>query len=297
MKLRVLGSCAGGGLPQWNCGGPNSVRARAGDPDVPPRTQPSLAISADGARWSILNASPDVRQQLAAFPGLHPRPGTRDVPLDTVVLTSAELDHALGLLVLREALSYRILSTAWVRSALLEHNAAWRLLEPAWGAAALDTPVALDRDGELEARFFPVAPKVPTWLRDLAKPHPETTTGLRITERRTGARLAFVPGTASLDSATLAELAAADCRFVDGTFFTADELRTLRPGAPDATAMGHLPITGPDSSLATLAELPGRTFYIHMNNTNPLLDAASPETARVRRAGVEIASDGLEIEL
>lgn len=297
MKLRVLGSCAGGGLPQWNCGGPNSARARAGDPDVPARTQPSLAVSADGARWSVLNASPDVRWQLAAFPGLHPRPGTRDVPLDTVVLTSAELDHALGLLVLREALSYRILSTAWVRRALLDHNAAWRLLEPVWGSAALDAPVALDRDGELEARFFPVAPKVPTWLRDVAKPDAETTVGLRVTERRTGARLAFVPGTASLDSATLAELAAADCRFVDGTFFSADELRALRPGAPDAVAMGHLPITGPESSLATLAELPGRTFYIHMNNTNPVLDAASPEAARVRRAGVEIAADGLEIEI
>jgi len=95
MRVRVLGSCAGGGLPQWNCGGPNSQRARAGDPAVPPRTQPSLAISTDGERWSILNASPDIRDQLTRFPGLHPRPGTRDVPLDTVVLTSAELDHVL----------------------------------------------------------------------------------------------------------------------------------------------------------------------------------------------------------
>src|SRR2546422_5122288 len=223
MKLRVLGSCAGGGLPQWNCGGANSVRARRGDPDVPPRTQPGLAVSSDGLRWSILNASPDLRSQLAAFPGLNPRPGTRDVPLDTVALTSAELDHVLGLLVLREALSFRIASTRWVRDAILEHNAAWRLLEPIWGVAALDTPVFLDRGQALEARFFPVAPKVPGYLRDVAKPHAETTTGLRITDRATGARLAFVPGLASLDSATAAELAAADARFVDGTFFSADE--------------------------------------------------------------------------
>jgi len=297
VKVRVLGSCAGGGLPQWNCGGANSVRARRGDPDVPPRTQPSLAVSADGQRWSILNASPDVRDQLAAFPGLHPRPGTRDVPLDTVALTSAELDHVLGLLVMREALSYRIVSTRWVRDAILEHNAAWRLLEPAWGTAVLDTPVVLDRDGALEARWFPVAPKVPAYLRDVAKPHPETTTGLRITERSSGARLAFVPGLKSLDSATTAELAAADIRFVDGTFFTAGELREMKPGAPDAPAMGHVPISGPESSLATLAELSGRTYYIHMNNTNPVLDAASPECLRVRRAGIEIASDGLELEL
>lgn len=297
MKLRVLGSCAGGGLPQWNCGGANSQRARQRDPDVPPRTQPSLAVSADGARWSLLNASPDVRDQLAAFPGLHPRPGTRDLPLDSVVLTSAELDGALGLLVMREALSYRVVSTAWVRSAILDHNAVFRLLEPAWGAVPLDRPLPLDPGGALELRLFPVAAKLPPWLRDLAKPNPETTVGLRITERASGARLVFVPGLAALDSAVLAELAAADVRFVDGTFFTADELRALRPGAPDAVAMGHLPITGAVSSLAALAELPGRSFYIHMNNTNPILDAASPERARVRRAGVEVASDGMEIEL
>ncbi len=297
MKVRVLGSCAGGGLPQWNCGGANSVRARRGDPDVPPRTQPGLAVSADGARWSILNAGPDLREQLAAFPGLHPKPGTRDVPLDTIALTSAELDHVLGLLVLREALSFRILSTHWVRDAILEHNAAWRLLQPIWGSAPLDASVSLDRDGGLEARFFPVAPKVPAYLRDVAKSHAETTTGLRITEIASGARLAFVPGLKSLDSATAAELAAADVRFVDGTFFTADELRKVLPGAPDATAMGHAPIAGPDGSLAALAGMSGRTYYIHMNCTNPVLDAASPERERVRRAGVEIASDGLELEL
>jgi pyrroloquinoline quinone biosynthesis protein B len=159
VRIRVLGSCAGGGLPQWNCGGAYSVRARAGDANVPARTQPSIAVSADGARWSIVNASPDVREQFARFPGLHPRPGTRDVPLDTVLLTSAELVHVLGLLVLREALSYRIVSTGWVRHALLDHNAAWRLLEPAWGATALDAPVRLDPDGVLEARLFPVAPR------------------------------------------------------------------------------------------------------------------------------------------
>lgn len=264
---------------------------------MPARTQPSIAVSADGHRWSVLNASPDIRDQFGRFPGLHPRPGTRDVPLDTVVLTSAELDHAMGLLVLREALSYRILSTPWVRSAILDHNAAFRLLTPAWGTAGLDASVPLDREGRLQARFFPLAPKVPTYLREVASPSPETTVGLRITDEQSGARLAFVPGLKSLDSATLAELASADCRFVDGTFFTADELRALRPGAPDAHAMGHLPITGAGSSLMALAELPGRSFYIHMNNTNPILVAGSPEAERIRRAGVEIAEDGAEIEL
>jgi pyrroloquinoline quinone biosynthesis protein B len=297
VRVRVLGSCAGGGLPQWNCGGPNSAAARTPGSGVAPRSQPSVAVSGDGRRWSLLNASPDIRDQLARFPGLHPRPGTRDVPLDTIVLTNADLDHTLGLLVLREALSYRILSTAWVRDAMLEHNAAWRLLAPAWGAASLDEPVALDRQGRLEARLFPVPGKVPTYLQQVAANRPETTVGVRITDTATGRRLVFVPGARSLDPGTLAELRQADCRFVDGTFYAADELRALRPGAPDAHAMGHVPITGPGSSLEPLSALPGATFYIHMNNTNPILDPRSPEAARVRAAGVGIAEDGQQLEL
>lgn len=293
----MLGACAGGGLPQWNCGGEPSVRARAGDADVPPRTQPSLAVSADGERWSLLNASPDLREQFNRFPGLHPRPGTRDVPLDTVLLTSAELDHTIGLLTLREALSYRVLSTAWVREAILGANAAWRLLERAWSSLPLDRPIFLDRDERLEARLFPVPGKVPGYLRDGAKLHPETCVGVRITDVQGGRRLAFVPGLKNLDPGTLAELAAADVRFVDGTFYTADELRALRPGAPDAFAMGHLPITGANGSLAELAKLDGRTFYFHMNATNPVLDAKSPERRYVETCGAEIADDGLEISL
>ena len=230
-------------------------------------------------------------------PLLPPRAGTRDVPLDNVLLTSGELDQSLGLLVLREALSYQVLSTRWVRDGLLEHNAAWRLLEPVWSTLPLDTAIGLDRQALLEARFFPVTPKIPSFLTGLAKSSPETTLGLRITDTRSGRRLVFAPGLASLDDATLAELEAADCRFVDGTFFSDDELRTVRPGAPTATAMGHLPITGSASSLASLAELPGRSFYIHMNGTNPILVAGSPEERRVLRTGVEIAQDGLEITL
>ena len=305
LRVRVLGSAAGGGLPQWNCGCERCVRARAGDPQVPPRTQPSIAVSADGVRWSIVNASPDVRDQLARFPGLHPRPGTRDIPLDTIVVTNADVDHVLGLLVLRESLPHRIVSTPFVRNALLDHNALLRLLEPAWGIAKLDQAVMLDRDGHLEARFFPVPGKVPTWLAKLASNQPETTVGVRITDLRSGRRLVYAPGIAKLDAGTLAEFEAASCSFVDGTFFRNDELSSVRPGAPDATAMGHVPISGPGGSLPALAELrtakpsgaAGRVVYIHINNTHPILDAAAPEASLVQRAGIEIAMDGMELEL
>lgn len=297
MKVRVLGSAAGGGLPQWNCGGDHSVRARAGDPEVPPRCQPSIAVSADGARWSIVNASPDVRDQLARAPELHPRPGTRDIPLDTVVITNPDLDHVLGLLVMRESLPYRVASTAFTKRALLDHNAVFRLIEPAWGEVQLDEEFPLDRAGEIQGRLFPVPGKVPIWLADLEANHAEATTGLRITERRTGKRLVYAPGLQRLDSGTLAELQSADLRFVDGTFWTEDELLAMRPGAPTATTMGHTPVGGPNGSLEVLRRLPGRTVFIHMNNTNPMLVANSPEAAAVREAGAEIAMDGMVFEL
>ena len=297
LRVRVLGSAAGGGLPQWNCGCERCVRARAADPQVPPRSQPSIAVSADGVRWSIVNASPDIRDQLAHFPGLHPRAGTRDIPLDTIVVSNADVDHVLGLLVLRESLPYRIVSTPFVRNAMLDHNAVFRILEPAWGVAKLDQAATLDRDGHLEARFFPVPGKVPTWLSTLASNHAETTVGVRITDQRSGRRLVYAPGIAKLDAGTLAELEAASLSFVDGTFFRGDELSQTRPGAPDAVAMGHVPISGPGGSLPALAELRGRVVYIHLNNTNPILDAASPEASLVQRAGIEIAMDGMEFTL
>ena len=297
MKIHVLGSSAGGGLPQWNCGGVYSTRARQGDPDVPPRTQPSIALSADGQRWSIINASPDIRDQFARFPGLAPRLGTRDIPLDTVVITTADLDHTIGMLVLRESLPYRIVSTPWVRDTILENNAAWRLLEPAWGVVQLDEPFPLDRGELLEAKLFPVPGKVPLYLSELASNHASATVGVRVSDTRTRRRLVYAAGVKSFDSGTLAELESADVRFVDGTFYTANELLEMRPGAADAYAMGHQPIGGPDGSLEALAKLPGRSIYIHINNTNPILDAASPETAAVRAKGVEIAYDGMEFEL
>jgi pyrroloquinoline quinone biosynthesis protein B len=297
MKIHVLGSSAGGGLPQWNCGGEFSMRARRGDPDVPQRAQPSIALSVDGKRWSIVNASPDIRDQLARFEGLYPREGTRDVPLDTVVVTNADIDHSLGLLVLRESLPYRVVTTEWVRGAILRNNAAWRLVEPAWGSVKLDEPFALDREGVLEARLFPVPGKVPGYLSELETNAPEATVGLRVTDTRSGKRLCYAAGIQAYDSGTLAELAAADVRFVDGTFFTPRELLALRPGAADAHAMGHLPVSGAGGSLEIVSSLPGRSIYIHLNNTNPIVDQGSPEARAVRDRGVEIAYDGMELEL
>ncbi len=297
MRVRVLGTTAGGGLPQWNCGCAQCARARDGDPDVPPRTQCSLAISAGDGRWSLLNASPDVRAQLAGFPGLHPKAGTRSLPLDTIVLSDASLAHTLGLASLHDSLPYRVLTTRWIRDALLDSNAVLRPLAPAFGTVKIDEPFALDRDEHLEAKLFPVAGKTPAWAQPIAAHGAESTLGVRVVDKRSGKRLVYAPYLQRIDTATVAELAEADVRLVDGTFWAQDDLRTLRPGAPDAGALGHLPISGPEGSLALLRGMQGRTFYTHLNNTNPALDARSAEAAHVRAAGVWIASDGLELTL
>jgi pyrroloquinoline quinone biosynthesis protein B len=238
-----------------------------------------------------------VREQLARFPGLHPKPGTRSLPLDTVVLTDASLAHALGLLSLHESLSYRVITSAWTRDALVRHNALFAPLQPAFGAVKLDESFCLDRDELLEAKLFPLPGKAPDWAAAVAGASPEATLGLRVVDKRSGRRLVYAPHLQRLDSATLAELAAADVRFVDGTFFSAGEPRALRPGAPDAQALGHLPVGGPDGSLALLRGMRGRTLYTHLDNANPMLDAGSPEAAHVRAAGVEIARDGMELAL
>ena len=297
MKVHVLGSAAGGGLRSGTAAARTPSAPRGDDPAVPPRSQPSIAIGNGDGRWSVINTSPDIRDQFRRFPGLHPRPGTRDVPIDSVVLTNADLDHVMGLLVLRESLPYRVVTTPWIRDVLLENNAAFRLMAPAFGCVNLDEPFDLDREGHLEAKLFPVPGKVPTYLQELATNSPEATLGLRVTDRRTGSRLVYAPGLQTLDEATLAELQGADVRFVDGTFWTADELLRMRPGAPDAWKMGHVPISGSDGSLARLKLMGGRTYYIHINNTNPILDANSAEAAAVREAGVEVSNDGLEVEV
>lgn len=260
-----------------------------------PRTQASLAISAGDGRWSLVDASPDVRDQLARFAGLHPKPGTRSIPLDTIVLTSAEPSAVAGLLVLHESLPYRVLTTAWIRDTLLDHNALFRMLAPAFAALKIDETFELDRDGHLEAKLFPLPGKLPAWAHVVAGNSAEATLGLRIVDKRSGKRAVYAPSFARLDSATLAELAEADVRLFGGAFFATDELRALRPGAPDARALGHTPIGGPDGSLALLRGMRGRTVYTNLNNSNPALDASSPEAAQLRAAGIELASDGLEL--
>jgi pyrroloquinoline quinone biosynthesis protein B len=306
MRIRVLGSAAGGGFPQWNCGCPNCRGVREGTVDAAARTQESVAVSADGERWVLLNASPEIRQQIESFPGLHPR-GPRHSPIAAIVLTNGDLDHTLGLLSLRESHPVVVYATDSLRRGFTEGNVLYRTLERfpgqvTWRALSLGQAVALaDRDGRalgLSIEIVAVPGKPPVHLERLAPPTPEDNVGLRILEEATGKRLAYVPAAGRVTPQVLLGLSFADCAFFDGTFWSSDELPAGGLGTKRAEDMAHQPVGGEGGSLAALRGLQvSRRIFIHVNNTNPMLREGSPERKTVEAAGWEVAHDGLEVEL
>jgi pyrroloquinoline quinone biosynthesis protein B len=285
-----MGSAAGGGFPQWNCACPNCEGLRAGRLAATARTQEGVAVSADGERWVLLNASPDLRLQIERLPALHPR-APRESPIRAVVLTSGEVDHCLGLFSLREGRGLPVYTTARVRDALVRENAlAGRLLGAGgplgWRRLELEvaTPVA-DAGGRptgLVVEAVAVPGKPPRHLESVLDPDPEDTVGLRLRAARGGPVLAYVPGAAAVDDAVRRVAASAACLFFDGTFWRSNELADLGIDARRAEAMGHAPLAGTEGAIARLAALDvPRRILIHLNNTNPLLDETSPERQKV----------------
>jgi pyrroloquinoline quinone biosynthesis protein B len=294
----VLGSAAGGGFPQWNCRCPVCSLAWAGDARVKPRTQASLAVSANGEDWVIVNASPDLREQIRRAPALHPRNGTRGSPIKALLLTGAEIDQVAGLLSLREREPFLLCATDSTLS-VIKGNNMFGVLPPE--LVRRQTTVAgkpWTLAGGLQAEFFAVPGKAPLFLEG---ENPETasedagTVGVELSAG--GARLAFVPGAAAVTAQMRERLARADVVFFDGTLFHDDEMIASRTGTKTGRRMGHMPIEGAGGSLEALASLPARRIYIHINNTNPILVEDSPERACVTRNGWEVATDGLEVSL
>ncbi len=294
----VLGAAAGGGFPQWNCNCDVCRLAWAGDPRVRPRTQASLAISADRKRWTLLNASPDLRAQIQSTPALQPRDGKRGSPIEAVVLTGAEIDQSAGLLNLRERSPFAIMGTAATLAAVAGN--------PMFGALAADVvrrraiaPGERFALGDsLTAELFMVPGKVPLYLEGENPATAEESAanvGVEITDGR--ARLAYVPGAAAVTPALRERLARADAILFDGTLYTDDEMIRAGLGEKAGRRMGHMPVDGPDGSIAALNGLPARRIFVHINNTNPMLVDGSPERRRVEAAGWEVAWDGMEIVL
>ncbi len=293
----VLGSAAGGGFPQWNCRCPVCRLAWEGDKRVRARTQASLAVSADGQRWILLNAAPDLRAQLAATPQLAPHGGVRGSPIEAVVLTGAEVDQIAGLLNLRERQPFTIYGSE-TTLAILAANSIFGVLADGVvqrRAVALERPFAA---AGIDIELFAAPGKVPLYLEQ-GEPQTaeESGSNVGVELRAGGRRLVFVPGAAAITPALKTRLEKADLVMFDGTLFTDDEMIRNGSGSKSGRRMGHMPIDGGDGSLAALAGLSARRFYIHINNTNPILIEGSPERLRVEAAGVEVAEDGMEIVL
>lgn len=294
LRAVVLGAAAGGGLPQWNCGCANCVGARAGS--IPTLTQSSLAVTVDGARWAILNASPDIGRQLLATPALHPT-GPRSSPVRAVLLTNGDIDHVAGLLTLREAQPFDLWMTAEI-AGVIAGNPVFAALAPdlvVRRCVALDQP--FDLLPGLSATLFAVPGKVPLYLEgaqvvtDLIG---EQTVGVELTAA--GRRIHYIPGCARLTEDLAARLTGSDAVFFDGTVWADDEMIRLGLGTKTGARMGHMAMSGPEGSLKAFAGLTlGRKIYVHMNNTNPVVDPASPERAMAQAAGWTIATDGLEV--
>jgi len=304
MQAIVLGAAAGGGFPQWNSNAEGCRRARAGDPAARSRTQASVAVSADGEHWFLLNASPDLRRQIELTPALHPQHGLRSTPIAGVVLTGGDVDAIAGLLTLRERQPFTVYATGKVQAVLdanpifevLARDVVRRVALPLEQKTALELP-----DGStsgLVAEYFTVPGKVPLYLETPGAVPPivegEDTVGLALSDGQR--RMFFIPGCAAMTPALAERLRGADLVFFDSTLFTDDEM--IRSGAGQKTGrrMGHMSNTGPDGAIAAFAGLGvKRRIFLHINNTNPILLDDSPERAVVEAAGWEVAYDGLAV--
>ena len=294
----VLGSAAGGGFPQWNCRCPVCRLAWEGDARVRPRTQASLAVSADGDAWVLLNASPDLSQKIRQCMKLHPRSGTRGSPITAVVLTGTEVDQIAGLLALRERQSFSLVATASSLATLAENPIFGVLASEAVTRHAVIPGQQFDLPGGLAGELFLVPGKVPLYLEsDNPDTSAETGANAGIELSAGSTRIAYIPGAAAITPRMLDYIRRADVVFFDGTLFRDDEMLATGTGEKSGRRMGHVPIDAPDGPLAVLNGVRARRILVHINNTNPILIDGSPERARVEASGWEVAEDGMEIVL
>jgi len=300
MRAMVLGAAAGGGFPQWNSNAEGCRRARAGDPSALPRTQASVAVSADGDRWLLLNASPDLREQIARAPELHPRCGLRSTPISSVVLTGGDIDVIAGLLTLREAQSFSLYATAQIH-AILEANPIFEVLRRdvvARRTVTLGEPIQLDAG--LAVELFAVPGKVPLYLEEGSQApaigENENTVAAIVSDGIR--RLFYIPGCAAMTPALAHRLQGADIVFFDGTLWRDNEMVAAGLSSKTGTRMGHMSLSGPHGTIEAFRQIGvDRKVVIHMNNSNPVLLADSPERAEIEAAGWIVAHDGMSFEI
>ena len=309
MRVKILGSAAGGGFPQWNCACPNCRALRTGTFHGKARTQAQVAISADNPGWFLLGTSPDLRTQIEATPALHPREGVRQSPIAGAVLTNADIDHVLGLLLLRELQPLRVHATDSIRRILTEDNSMFAMLQRvpnqvSWTNFSAGTTFPLQNpsgeDSGLHCRALSLGTHFPAYVsqqRQSELAFRDASLGL-IVESPSGKRLAYVPAVPQIDDALLKEFDSADVLLFDGTFWSDDELIRIQGSGQTAKQMGHVPVSSSEGSLSRLAGVRRpRKIYVHINNTNPMLNESGPEYRQVRESGWEIAEDGCQFDL
>lgn len=308
MLMKIIGSAAGGGFPQWNCNFTFSRAVRFGKAGFPPRTQSSLAVSADGLRWVLFNASPDIRQQIAATCALQPAADAppRSSPVCAVVLTNADVDHVAGLLSLRERQPFALYATAEILGILAE-NPIFNVLVPAIvprRELIPDEPVEImdgeERDTGVRIEPFIVAGKGPLYLEDASSEAPAhdegETIGIRILSPEDRKSFFYIPACAAITDELTKRLDGAAGVLFDGTFYTDDEMILAGVGEKTAARMGHSALSGAGGTLARLEDVAiARRILVHINNTNPILDGNSAERRAVEAAGWEVAEDGMEV--
>jgi pyrroloquinoline quinone biosynthesis protein B len=306
MLVKLLGSAAGGAFPQWNCACHNCRAIRKGTFQGKIRSQTQVAVCGDSNSWFLLGASPDLRAQIESTPELHPRQGLRDSPISGVVLLNADIDHILGLLLLRELQPLSVYATRSTRGILTQDNSMFRMLERVpnqvlWTEIRPPTPFPLldpaKHDSGTTCRAVSVGSHFPAYVSERRQSElasGESSSGL-IVETTAGKRLAYLPAVPQITDSLLSEIESSNVLLFDGTFWDDDELIRVQASARTVREMGHVPVS---ESLAVLAQVRRpRKIYIHINNTNPMLNEAGPEYRQVRDAGWEIAEDGWQFEL
>jgi pyrroloquinoline quinone biosynthesis protein B len=303
-RVHVLGSAAGGGFPQWNCNCRNCDGVRKGTLRTRARTQSSICVSSDGVNWVLFNASPDLLAQIKSFPALQPGRGIRDTGIRAIVLVDGQIDHTTGLLMLREGKPLEIWCTDMVHEDLTTGNPLFKILGHYAGVNRHRLPIepgnSFAIDGIEHLRFTSVAlkSKAPPYSPHRDNPHDGDNVGIRITDTRTGRSLFYAPGLGEIEPHLRPLLEQADALMVDGTFWTDDEMIQLGISKKHARDIGHLPQSGAGGMIAVLQPLRAqRKVLIHINNTNPILDEDSPQRAQLSAAGIEVAHDGMELDI
>jgi len=293
----VLGSAAGGGVPQWNCRCHICALARAGDSRVLPRSQASIAISDDRESWLLIGASPDLRQQILVTTALAPQKGLRHSPIGGVALINADVDGIAGLLAIRESQPFRLFAPAPIHQ-VLKANPVFDVLDPALVERVTVSPSQpIDCGHGLSLCLVPMPGKVPLYLEDRAAVQPEPGPTYAALVEAGGRRALIAPACADITDEVLAQMRQSDVVFFDGTLFADDEMIRAGVGHKTGRRMGHVSMSGPGGSLARLADLSIRRIFVHINNTNPVLIEGSEERRQVEAAGFEIAFDGMEVRV